>query len=124
MKKYEILKNNSIEFNGKTLYRIKALKNFGNIKKGDIGGFIEKEENLSHENNCWIYGDAEVFGNAKVFKDILEKKINKDEYELFQEQLDVLISQVVNRVLSGHGHPGDIKERANILLRSINIEVE
>jgi predicted acyltransferase (DUF342 family) len=54
------------------LYKIEALKSFANVKKGDLGGFIEKEENLSQEDNCWVYedahvcGDAQVYGNARV----------------------------------------------------------
>ena len=32
--------------NGKTLYRIKALKDFSDVKKGDKGGFVEKEINI------------------------------------------------------------------------------
>lgn len=65
-KKYEILKDQAIAMNGSTIYRIKALRNFGDVKAGDIGGFIEKEENLSHEGSCWIYDDAMVYHNAKV----------------------------------------------------------
>ena len=70
MKKYEILmdeKNNTIVVYGKTLHRIKALRDFGDVRKGDIGGYIENENNLSHEGNCWIYDDAMVYGNAKVY---------------------------------------------------------
>ena len=52
---------------GRTLYRIRATKNFGNIRKGDLGGFIEKKSNLSQRGNCWVYGDALVSGNAQVF---------------------------------------------------------
>lgn len=71
-KKYE-LTDETIEAFGRTLYRIKALRDFGGIKTGDLGGFIEKEENLSHIDNAWVYynalvyGDAQVFGNAMVF---------------------------------------------------------
>ena len=65
-KKYEILKDQAITMNGSTIYRIKALKDFGDVKAGDMGGFVEKEENLSHEGPCWIYGDAMVYHNAKV----------------------------------------------------------
>ena len=50
-----------------TLYRIKALKYFSDVKKGDIGGWIEKEDNLSQDGNCWVYNDAKVFDEAKVF---------------------------------------------------------
>ena len=65
-KKYEILKDQAITMDGSTIYRIKALKDFGDVKAGDMGGFVEKEENLSHEGPCWIYDDAMVYHNAKV----------------------------------------------------------
>jgi len=67
MKKYKILKKEKIEFYGKTLFRIQAKKNFSNVKKGDKGGWIEKEENLSQEGNCWIYDEGKVFENGIVF---------------------------------------------------------
>ena len=51
---------------GKKLFRIKALVTFGNVKKGELGGFVEKEENLCHIGNCWVSDDARVFGNAWV----------------------------------------------------------
>ena len=47
MKKYK-LTDEKIEWYGRTLYRIIALISFGDVKEGDLGGFIEKEENLSH----------------------------------------------------------------------------
>ena len=64
-KKYK-LTDSAIEFNGVTLYRIKALKDFSSIKAGDLGGWIEKEDNLSQTDNAWIGGDAKVCGNAIV----------------------------------------------------------
>lgn len=48
------------------MFRIKALVTFGNVKKGELGGFVEKEENLCHIGNCWVSDDARVFGNAWV----------------------------------------------------------
>lgn len=48
------------------LYRIRALKDFGDVKAGDLGGDIEKEENLSQEGNCWVSDEARVYDNAKV----------------------------------------------------------
>ena len=61
------LTDETIEVNGKTLYRIEALKDFSNVKKGDKGGFIEKEKNLSHLGNAWVYDNAKVFDNAEIF---------------------------------------------------------
>lgn len=75
--KYEILYSESIKFGDHTLYRIRALKNFDDVKKGDIGGYIESENNLSHMNNCWVYDDAKVLedaavrDNAKAYNDTL-----------------------------------------------------
>ena len=49
------------------LYRIKALRSFGDCKTGDLGGWIGKESNLSQEGNAWVSGDARVSGDAKVY---------------------------------------------------------
>ena len=51
------------------LWRIRACKDFGNVKKGEVGGLVESEKNLSHEGNCWVTDDAKVFGNARVYGD-------------------------------------------------------
>lgn len=64
--KYELVEEDTIEMNGVTLYRIRSLRKFSDVKKGELGGFVEKESNLSHEGNCWIYGNAKVFEDAKV----------------------------------------------------------
>lgn len=66
-KKYKLLKHDTVKVNGHKLYRIKALKNFGVVKKGELGGYIEKEDNLSHEGNCWVDDKAWVHNNAKVY---------------------------------------------------------
>ena len=60
-KKYELIPS---DIEG--LFRIKALKDFNNVKKGDIGGYIQSENNLSQLDDCWIYDDAVVRDNAKV----------------------------------------------------------
>ena len=61
--------NNKKTINGTTLYQIQALKDFGDVKNGDLGGWIEAENNLSHEGNAWVFGNARVSGNAWVFDD-------------------------------------------------------
>ena len=65
MKKYELTEETKV-IGGKTLFRIRALRSFGDIKAGDLGGFIENERNLSHEGNAWVSGDARVEDNARV----------------------------------------------------------
>lgn len=70
MKKYEFTgetKEIRLLFRTATLHRIRATVAFGIVEVGDLGGWIEKEENLSHEGKAWVCGDAKVWGNAKVF---------------------------------------------------------
>ena len=75
-KKYKLTEETT-NMGGRTLYRIEALRDFIDVKKGDKGGFIEKEENLSQISDCWVYGDAMVYdyaricGNAKVYDDAI-----------------------------------------------------
>lgn len=66
MKKFELTTEYKINIFGKKLYRIKALVDFGTVKAGDLGGFIEKEDNVSMYGNAWVYDDAEVYDDAKV----------------------------------------------------------
>lgn len=65
-KKYELTKEEYHTYCGSTLYRIRALKDFSDVKKGDLGGWVETEANLSQHNDCWIYDDAKVYDNAHV----------------------------------------------------------
>ena len=49
------------------LYRIIALKDFGPVKKGDIGGLISAEKNLSQApDDAWVFSNARVSDDARV----------------------------------------------------------
>lgn len=65
MKKYVLIKIEEGKNIG--LFRVKALKDFAGIKKGTVGGYVESEDNLSQEGECWVAGDAIVFEKARVF---------------------------------------------------------
>ena len=60
-KKYELIPSDK-----EGLYRVKAIKDFNDVKNGDIGGYVESEKNLSQYDDCWIYDDAIVQDNAVV----------------------------------------------------------
>lgn len=73
MKKYEFT-GETIEKLGVPLQRIRALKDVkqGNnviAIKGETGGWIAEEKNLSQSGNAWVSGDAQVSGNARVSGD-------------------------------------------------------
>ncbi len=50
----------------KTLHRIRAVRDFGKVRAGEIGGWIEKEENLSHYGDCWVGDESIVCENAVI----------------------------------------------------------
>ena len=70
---YKLRKDLSIEHFGKKLFRIEATHDIEcqDVKKGDLGGYIEKKENLF--GNAWVSGDAQIsddariYGNARIF---------------------------------------------------------
>jgi len=64
-------KNAKFEFTGETkvvfgvtLNRIRAVTAIAalGIAAGDLGGWIEREENLQVYGNAWVYGNARVYG--------------------------------------------------------------
>ena len=69
MKKFEMTSEFITNVLGTKLFRIKALVKFGDVSAGELGGYVEKEENLAQGGNAWVYGDAWVYGNAKVYGD-------------------------------------------------------
>ena len=70
-KKYELVKTDTLQTPcGKTLFRVRALIAIGlSVSAGDLGGYIESEQNLQVYGNAWVYGDARVYGNACVSGD-------------------------------------------------------
>ena len=65
-RKYEMT-NITMEFEERTLYRVRALKNFRNVKAGDLGGWVSGKHNLSQEGDCWIYDEAKCMDNARMY---------------------------------------------------------
>lgn len=62
--RYYELTDETIEFDGHTLHRIRCTKDFLNITKGTLGGFVESYENLCGE--AWVDGEAKVYAGAVV----------------------------------------------------------
>ena len=69
MKKFELTGEFITNIFGKKLFRIRALVAFGDVETGELGGYVEKEENLSDDGNAWVSGNARVSGDARVYGD-------------------------------------------------------
>lgn len=67
MKKYELTKEKKT-VDTYEVYRIRYMRDIpdAGVGAGMLGGFIENEENLSHEDDCVVLDEAVVCGGAKV----------------------------------------------------------
>ena len=66
---------------GKTLYRIKAVKDFNDVRAGDLGGYIQHEFNLSQRGNCWLYNESCAYDYSQVKDDAIMR-----DYSMICEQ--------------------------------------
>ena len=82
MRKYDFIEKDKKDIDGHILTRIvsnvdivEPITHRTIVSKGDIGGYIEKEENLSHEGNCWIAGEEMyIYGESKIEGDVIFRK--------------------------------------------------
>ena len=86
-KRFELTSEKKVNFFGVEVFRIKVIKTFkhklvGEIKKGEIGGWVDSLDKFQNPNNE-VYGDAWVYGKCKV-KIILCSKFSFE----FQWQID------------------------------------
>lgn len=92
MKKYEMTDITLTLDDGAVLHRIRALapiyaSNGSEIvSKGESGGWIEHEGNLSQSGNCWVFDNAKVYGNAKVTQHawIKDNAVIKDNAHIYE----------------------------------------
>ena len=123
--KYKLSKTKK-DWCGTTLYQIEATASFGSVAKGKLGGYIEKEANLSQDGDAWVSGDARVYGKLKILagyffglryekEEIKYVKID-DDYELiykgeakFGEEETSLSGKTVKVELDGKTYEAVIK---------------
>lgn len=77
--KYELTDETVTAWNGVTLHRIKAKRDFANVTAGDLGGYIERESNLA------VSGDARVSGDAHGHGSLYIGTLSSDECEQFEQ---------------------------------------
>ena len=84
MRKYELTEETKTLADGTVLHRIRALRDISRygVNAGDIGGWIEKYDNLSQDGNAWVNGNARVYGNAEVSGNAEVKSIR--DYAVFK----------------------------------------
>ena len=61
-KKYELLAGDFLKAGDRTVYRIRALRDFADVRRGDLGGYVQSEFSLSHSGDSWVQDVAQVYG--------------------------------------------------------------
>ena len=67
-KKFELVDDDTVVVDGVTLYRVRAVRDFGGtrrgrrvvVKRGELGGYVASEDCLSQEGLAWVYSDAKI----------------------------------------------------------------
>lgn len=76
-KKYELTSETKIIMVGNEsvkVHRIKALVDISeNVKAGDLGGWVENEDNLLQSRSCWIFDNSVCCGNARIYGNAILK---------------------------------------------------
>lgn len=114
-KKYELTEEFLHSSNGTRMFRIKALVNipYHGVKRGELGGFIESVNNLSHQGNAWVMPNCHVFGDSEISGDVIVK--NGAEIQDSHLSDDMVVSGVV-KIKDCHltGRRFRIEEEANL----------
>jgi hypothetical protein len=61
-KKYELLTGDCLRAGDRTVYRIRALRDFSDIRRGELGGYVENESALAQDGEAWVHDVAQVYG--------------------------------------------------------------
>lgn len=90
-------------------YHPKALKDFSDVLKGDLGGCVDRYCNLSQSGDCWIYDKSMVFGFAEVTRNAIVKEGSK----VFEHARVSDNAKIIWSVISGHAEISDNAEVIN-----------
>ena len=119
--KYKLIKS---DIEG--LYRIKALYSFSDVRKGDIGGYVKSEYNLSHNGNCWIYNDAQVIERATIEDNVrvCNNAVVKG-FSLIHDSVEILENALISGYSSIYDHAvisGNSKVKDVVLTGIVSIQ--
>lgn len=64
--KYILILDNTYYCTREDYYRLKAIKDFSDVSKGDLGGYVKSYHNLSQKGKCWVYDEATISDKARV----------------------------------------------------------
>jgi hypothetical protein len=103
--KYTLTDNTITTFGGIVLHQIRAEKDFAEVKKGDLGGWIEKESNLSQD------GEARI----DCYKDWATLTLDGSTITLFRNETDD--GEIGVTVADGAGRMHEFSDVVNAMMK-------
>ena len=115
MLKYRLLLSDRCVIDGVTLYRIQALKDFGDVKAGDLGGYIADSSQLSQNGNCWIYSKSNKLVSGRVTENAIINSLGSNRDSIING--DVFICEN-SKILNDVDIFGSVDIRGNSIISS------
>ena len=115
MLKYRLLLSDRCVIDGVTLYRIQALKDFGDVKAGDLGGYIADSSQLSQNGNCWVYSKSNKLVCGRVTENAIINSLGSSRDSIING--DVFICGN-SRILNDVDIFGSVDIRGNSIISS------
>ena len=115
MLKYRLLLSDRCVIDGVTLYRIQALKDFGDVKAGDLGGYIADSSQLSQNGNCWIYSKSNKLVCGRVTENAIINSLGSNRDSIING--DVFICEN-SKILNDVDIFGSVDIRGNSIISS------
>ena len=100
--KYDITDQTKM-IDGHKVYRVRAVKDFKDVKAGDVGGYIASGSSLSQDGLSWVYDESVVMGWAQVVGNaqVKGKSMIKDSVVITSE--DEIIQSVIEGAVTVRG---------------------
>ena len=109
MKKYVIIPTGTHFQSG---YIIRAIRSFGDVKAGDIGGFFKGKVKLNHKGNCWVSKGVNVLCSS-ISGDV----------QILNSDPDNIYSVIAYSTINGSGIIKDSKiYQTDIISKNINLK--
>ncbi len=96
--KYKILQDTKKSKFNTLVYRIQATRDFADVIEGQMGGYIEREYNLSQHDDCWLYDNSVCMQNARVHENCQVRNNS----QILHDAQAYGKSSIYNSIVCGH----------------------
>lgn len=93
--KYELVNEDTIVHNGVECVRIRATQHFGDVKKGDLGGYLARTAYLAATGSCWLYDNAVLGDGASLTLNATARGYTIIEHAIINGRVEINNSKII-----------------------------